>query len=173
MWREQQADGSAGTWRARSLRGCDSGPATAPSLLDERLAAAFADNAEQVLPVSLVLIAIDMRADAPHGAATIDAVAFALGGIGRRAADCLAHVESATFALLLPRTHATGAQLLAQRCAAAIATCGGDAVTASIGVATAVAPGIDDDPRALFATAGRLLRSARDKGGDRIICGAY
>lgn len=171
MWWDQQAGSAPAAGRVRAEPGVR--PANAPALanqaaLEDALRPAYADNAEHTLPISLVLIALAGNTPPP------DALGAALAAVGRRACDRLIALAPGRFALLLPRTQASGALLLAQRCATIIAAFGGHGpLTAGISVATACAPQCDDNPRELIDLARRLLHAACEDGGDRIVSGSF
>ncbi len=130
-------------------------------------------------PVSLLLLDLDhfKRVNDDHGHLAGDAALVHVAEVLRetvlRRIDLIGRYGGEEFAILLPDTDLAGAQVVAERCRAAIAghPChvGGDSVvalSASIGVAS---PGAADDVDALVGRVDEALYQAKAKGRDRVI----
>lgn len=151
---------------------------------DQRLQLEWARAARGGEALSLILLDVDHfkkfndRYGHPAGDACLRAVADALALRARRSTDLVARVGGEEFAVLLPHTHAAGAQQAAEQLRAAVAALGiphgasdtAAHVTISLGVASwqPVAPVTADGPQALIDRADRALYAAKSQGRNRI-----
>jgi len=106
-------------------------------------------------------------------------VADMLKDTARRPADVAARTARSEFALLLPRTHETGAETISAYIQVAVQdlgipnpdnSAGSGVVTASVGTACAVADnkGVSESSEFLLAAAENCVFQARQEGGNRV-----
>ncbi|WBV45092.1 diguanylate cyclase domain-containing protein [Pseudoroseomonas cervicalis] len=157
---------------------------------EEALALEWRRCAREGLPLSVLLLDADRfkrfndRYGHPAGDECLRLVAASLAGVARRPGDVAARHGGEEFALLMPKTDAAGAALLAERVRAAVAEAKrphlgnppAGIVTVSIGVATTqpvpetgpAGPGILSGADALLSAADRALYAAKMGGRNRI-----
>ncbi|EFH11361.1 GGDEF domain-containing protein, partial [Teichococcus cervicalis] len=157
---------------------------------EEALAVEWRRCAREGQPLSLLVLDADRfkrfndRYGHPAGDECLRLVADALASVARRPGDVAARHGGEEFALLMPKTDAAGAALLAERVRAAVADARrphlgntpSGIVTVSIGVATTrpmpetgpAGPGILSGADALLSAADRALYAAKMGGRNRI-----
>ncbi|MBX3190577.1 MAG: GGDEF domain-containing protein [Labilithrix sp.] len=130
------------------------------------------------MPLSLLVLDVDRsRAlDDAHGHACGDLALALVGGVVRatcRSRDVAARFGGDELALLLPRTRAAEARVVAERIRRALARRRDRAfpLTVSIGIAD-LASLREARPELLFAAADGALRAAKAAGRDRVVIGA-
>ena len=143
---------------------------------NERLGAELARARRQGSTVAVVIADLDdfKRVNDTYGHHGGDAALTAFADVlqqGTREIDAAARYGGEEFAVILPDTDAAGARLLAERLRQEFQACGIDAgrqrftVTASFGVASAVAP---ENAVALIAEADAALYRAKANGKNRV-----
>ena len=131
--------------------------------------------------LSLILIDVDHFKDVndDHGHVRGDLVLQAIGQIlnnSVRAMDICARYGGEEFAIILPETSAEHAFRIAERLRQHVAELsfpieqGTFQVTISLGVATTSLPLRDKERLVLFVAADTALRSAKQRGRDRVVC---
>lgn len=151
---------------------------------DQRLQLEWARAARNGEALSLILLDVDHfkkfndRYGHPAGDACLRAVADALALRARRSTDLVARVGGEEFAVLLPHTHADGAQQAAEQLRAAVAALGiphggsdtAPHVTISIGVASCqpVPPVSAGGTQSLVERADQALYVAKSQGRNRV-----
>lgn len=132
-------------------------------------------------PISVILVALDAFTayndtyGAPAGDQCLKRVAGLLSRQVRRSGDLVARWEGDAFAILLPATHAEGAQYVAETLRAGVEAMESPVsqpgrVTASFGVATAV-PRRGTEPDPLIRAAQQALAQAQGVGPNQVRAG--
>nr|WP_229722895.1 sensor domain-containing diguanylate cyclase [Xylophilus rhododendri] len=142
----------------------------------------WADARRTQQPLSMILFDIDCFKQYNdcyghvQGDECLKMVCHALSTTTRAEGDFFARYGGEEFVLVLPNTHALGAQAIAERCRSAIAEARiahaaspvGPLVTVSIGAGTIV-PTADDDPVQFLDSVDRRLYRAKQGGRDRLV----
>ena len=154
-------------------------------LLDEALPLELRRAARNLLPISLIMVDVDLFKSFndtyghPTGDACLRMVGEALGASVHRAADLVARYGGEEFAALLPETNEAGGRIVAERMRLAVRDCAmthrlnpAGLVTVSLGVAT-IYPGSEPGWEArLLAAADQALYQAKSGGRDCVRDGA-